>query len=91
MEMTVARKYLIDLQSTPYYPVVNRCVRRAFLCEKDHYTAQCYQHRRQWIVHEVKSFSASYAIDICAYAIMSKLYHLVFRVNREEACKGSTH
>jgi len=88
--MTVARKHLIDLQSTPYYHVMNRCVRRAFLCGKDHYSGQCYEHRRQWILDEVKALACSYAIDICAYAIMSNHYHLVLRVNREEASQWST-
>jgi len=88
--MTVARKHLIDLQSTPYYHVMNRCVRRAFLCGKDHYSGQCYEHRRQWILDEVKTLAGSYAIDICAYAIMSNHYHLVLRVNREEASQWST-
>jgi len=88
--MTVARKHLIDLQSTPYYHVMNRCVRRAFLCGKDHYSGQCYQHRRQWILDEVKALSAAFAIDICAYAIMSNHYHLVLRVNSEEASRWST-
>jgi len=88
--MTVARKHLIDLQSTPYYHVMNRCVRRAFLCGKDYYSGQCCEHRRQWILDDVKTLSDVYAIDICTYAIMSNHYHLVLRVNREEACAWST-
>jgi len=88
--VTVARKQLIDLESTPYYHVMNRCVRRAFLCGKDHYSGQCYEHRRQWILDEVKTLSNAYAIDICAYAIMSNHYHLVLRVNRDDASQWST-
>ena len=88
--MTVARKHLIDLQSTPYYHVMNRCVRRAFLCGQDHYTGQSYEHRRQWILDEAKALSSTFAIDICAYAIMSNHYHLVLRVNRDDACRWST-
>jgi len=69
--VTVARENLIDIQSTPYYHVINRCVRRAFLCGKDPYSGKNYEHRRQWIVDKIKSLSEVFAIDICAYAVLS--------------------
>jgi len=83
--MTVARKKLIDVASTPYYHVINRCVRRAYLCGDDHYTGKSYEHRRQWIVDKIKVLSDIFAIDVCAYAIMSNHYHLVLHINEAEA------
>ncbi|KUE78451.1 hypothetical protein ATO46_10725 [Aeromonas schubertii] len=46
--MTIARSRQISLQDTPYYHVVSRCVRRAFLCGEDAHSGQSYEHRRQW-------------------------------------------
>jgi hypothetical protein len=38
--MTRPRSSLISLADTPWYHVVNRCVRRAFLCGADGVTGQ---------------------------------------------------
>jgi len=78
--MTRPRKALISLEETPYYHVTSRCVRRAYLCGVDHYSGQSYEHRRQWIVDRIRLLSSLFAIDICAYAIMSNHYHLVLKM-----------
>ena len=83
--MTRARQQLIDLSATPYYHVISRCVRRAFLCGEDKLTGKNFNHRRQWLVDRIKLLSDVFSIDIAAYAIMSNHYHLVIRVNREQA------
>ncbi len=38
--MTTVRRQLIDAESTPFYHVINRCVRRAFLCGEDALSGQ---------------------------------------------------
>ncbi|MFT6200871.1 MAG: hypothetical protein ACJAZJ_000047, partial [Candidatus Endobugula sp.] len=46
--MTRPRKELISISDTPYYHIVSRCVRRAFLCGFDNTSQRDYEHRRQW-------------------------------------------
>jgi hypothetical protein len=45
--MTYARKPLICLNDTPYYHVIARCVRRAWLWRFDEYAGRDYPHRKQ--------------------------------------------
>ncbi|AVI64424.1 transposase [Shewanella sp. WE21] len=83
--MTSARRMLIDANTTPFYHVINRCVRRAFLCGEDKLTGRSYEHRRGWIVDKIKALSTIFCIDICAYAVMNNHYHLVLKIDVEEA------
>ena len=83
--MTTARRTLISLDNTPYYHCVARCVRRAFLCGDDRYTGKNFNHRRQWLVDRLQLQATMFAIDLCAYSIMSNHYHVVLRIDAERA------
>ena len=83
--MTIARSRQIDLSATPYYHCINRCVRRAFLCGTDQQSGQSYEHRRGWIADKIKFLSESFAIDIASYAVLSNHYHVILRVDKDEA------
>ena len=87
--MPRARKHLISLADTPYYHVMSRCVRRAFLCGVDHYSGKSYEHRRLWIEDRIRVLSSLFSVEICAYAVMSNHYHLVVRLSAEESAAWS--
>ncbi len=82
--MTRPREELISLAQTPYYHITARCVRRAFLCGVDDYSGKSYEHRRQWVVDRIRLLSSLFAIDVCAYAVLSNHYHLVLKVCPEQ-------
>ena len=87
--MPKPRKVLISLETTPYYHVVSRCVRRAFLCGTDHFSGKHYDHRRGWIEARLAELERAFAIDICAFAVMSNHTHIVLHVDADSA-KGWT-
>ena len=80
--MGYARQALVCLNDTPYYHVIARCVRRAWLCGFDEYAGRDYSHRKHWVLERLRFLSSVFAIDICAYAVMSNHYHLVLHVDQ---------
>jgi len=75
----------VSLEATPYYHCVSRCVRRAYLCGSDPITGKGYEYRRHWVEDKLLELASIFAVDICAYAIMSNHYHVVFHIDRETA------
>jgi REP element-mobilizing transposase RayT len=77
------------MDSTPYYHCISRCVRRAFLCGEDEATGKNFDHRKEWLVERMKFLASVFAVDICAYAVLSNHFHLVLHVGRELALAWS--
>jgi len=79
----------VSIEDTPYYHCISRCVRRAFLCGEDSLSGFSFEHRRQWIADRIKLLCSVFAVDLCAYAIMSNHYHIVVRIDVEKVREWS--
>lgn len=77
--MPKPRKQQIALSETPYYHLISRCVRRAFLCGSTE--AYNFEHRCGWILERLHLLTQMFAIDIAAFALMSNHYHLRVQVD----------
>lgn len=87
--MGYPRKSLVCLEDTPYYHVVARCVRRAWLWGYDAYAGKDYSHRKVWVLYRLRQLANIFSIELCAYAVMSNHYHLVLRVDRQRMTRWS--
>lgn len=83
--MTLPRKTLVSLADTPYYHCVSRCVRRAYLCGYDQFTAKSYEHRKNWLEIKLLKTADIFALKLCSYAVMSNHYHVVIHIRPDLA------
>lgn len=81
--MIRARATLVSAADTRYYHGVGRCVRRALLCGFDTQSQTSFEHRRGWMQERLALLADTFALDVCAYALMSNHYHLVVRLAPE--------
>jgi len=86
--MPTPRKQQISLSDTPYYHCISRCVRRAYLCGTDTSTGKDYNHRKDWIAERLALLANTFAIDICAYSILSNHMHSVLKINAQQPTPG---
>jgi REP element-mobilizing transposase RayT len=60
-------------------------VRKAFLCGFNNSTGENFEHRREWVDARILELASIFAIDICAYAVMSNHLHVVIKVDADKA------
>jgi len=77
--MPSPRHTQIDIHATPYYHCISRCVRRAFLCGTDRLSGQSFDHRKTWLVELLAELTSIFAVELCAYSVLSNHYHLLAR------------
>ena len=87
--MTAPRSLQVQPETTPYYHCMTRCVRQAFLMGSDPVTGECFDHRKGWVLEELARLERVFAVDVCAYAVMSNHVHLVLRIDGDAGGKWS--
>lgn len=73
------RRETFDPNTVGIYHLVNRCVRRCFLCGYDDYAKRSYEHRRGWVRHRLIFLASTFAFDCLTFAIMGNHLHLLVR------------
>jgi hypothetical protein len=91
MVMPQSRKSQISLIDTSFYHCISRCVRQSFLCGVDAHSGHSYEHRRDWVEERLLFLTSVFAIDICAYAVMSNHTHVVLCVDKALADGWNTN
>ena len=74
-----ARSESVDPLIPQFVHVWNRCVRRAFLCGRDHYSGKSFEHRRVWARKRIEHLASCFGIDVITFAIMSNHTHQVLK------------
>jgi REP element-mobilizing transposase RayT len=87
--MARPRQTIVSLDDTPYYHCCSRVVRKAFLCGIDNTTGENHEHRREWVDARILELATIFAIEICAYAVMSNHLHIVLKVNADKVASLS--
>ena len=72
------------------FHLINRCVRRTFLCGKDRRSGKDYSHRKEWIRERLEELAGIFAVDILGFAVLSNHLHVVVRTRPDIVKAWST-
>jgi REP element-mobilizing transposase RayT len=87
--MTIPRNNQVDLAETRFYHCMSRCAQQCFLLGEDKPTNRNYDHRKAWVITQLNALCSVFAIQVCAYAVMSNHYHLVLHIQPERVDEWS--
>ncbi|WP_422382053.1 hypothetical protein [Marinicellulosiphila megalodicopiae] len=80
--MAVKRSAQIDLSLTSKFHCCTRTVRKAFILDDHSKDDPNKIDRRKWIEDRILFLTTVFAIDVCAYAVMSNHYHVILDVHK---------
>ncbi len=73
------------------FHVINRCVRRTFLCGSDSKTGRDFSHRKDWISDRLEVLAGIFAVDVMGFAVLSNHMHVVVRTRPDVVATWSDH
>jgi REP element-mobilizing transposase RayT len=76
--MTVARSRLVDVEVTPWYHVISKTVRGAFLLREGD------DDRKQWIENRLQFLASLFAVEVAGFAILDNHLHVLVRLEPEQ-------
>jgi len=79
--MTQPRRQLVDPTQAQFFHLINRCVRRSWLCGLDSYTSKDFEHRKAWLKARILELGDIFATGIYAFAVMSNHVHVVLHMH----------
>ena len=85
-----ARKNIIRSDEVASYHLINRCVRRAFLCGDDESTGKNFDHRKKWVEDRIAYVVGNcFFVELLSYAVMSNHLHITL-TTRVDSAKSAT-
>ena len=61
------------------FHLINRCVRRTFLCGREKRSGKDYSHRKQWIRDRLEELASIFGLEILGFSVMSNHLHVIVR------------
>jgi len=61
------------------FHLINRCVRRTYLCGRDRRSGKDYSHRKEWIRQRLEELAGIFALDVLGFTVLSNHLHVVVR------------
>ena len=74
--MTQPRRQLVDPTQTQFFHLINRCVRRSWLCGRDAYSHKDFEHRKAWLKKRILDLTHRFAIKNLRRARTQRLRRL---------------
>ena len=81
--MTVARSKLVDVSVTPWYHLLSKVVRGAFLLREGDVD------RKLWIEERLKFLASVFAVDVAGFAVLDNHLHVLVRLAPERTQEWS--